>query len=166
MKMFKIRILLALLVGQWSARAGKQHKVNTFLCIFSCFLKETKNKYTREHMAAGLVWERLNWLKEMPLSHSKALQLFAAHFLLKKWMMWAHIKQKLHDQISEQDVIYTSHYSCKCETTLKWLTLALKSFNYLDLLMELSAGELASAHLSAVLQMQAQQITFALPAKE
>lgn len=32
--------------------------------------------------------------------------------------------------------------------------------------MELFAGELAGAHLSAVLQMQAHHITFALPAKE
>lgn len=56
-------------------------KLNTFLCIFHMFLKETKSKYTRENMAAGLVWERLNWLKEMPLSHNKASQVFAAHFL-------------------------------------------------------------------------------------
>lgn len=84
-------------------------KLNTFLRIFHMFLKETKSKYTREHMAAGLVWERLNWLKEMPLSHSKASQVFAAHFLLRKWMMWPHIKQKLHDQISGQKYYLILH---------------------------------------------------------
>lgn len=43
------------LVSDQQEQVNSITTLNTFLCIFHMFLKETKNKYTREHVAAGLV---------------------------------------------------------------------------------------------------------------
>lgn len=69
--------------------------------------------------------------------------------------MWAHIKQKLHDQISVQNITFTPSFNYKYKITVKLLIILIYN-KILDLLMELLAGELAGANLSAVFQMQAQ----------